>query len=108
MVTGDKKRVTYNNITQKQSWSKCDEAAQTVAKPGLMAGKVLLFIWWDWKGIYYESLPYGQTLNSDFYCQQLDCLKLAIDQKWPESATEAVLCSIRTMPGQTIVTHQKL
>ena len=37
--------------------------------------------WWpgrfccvfDWQGIiYYELLPYGQTLNSDLYCQQLD------------------------------------
>ncbi|GFY17250.1 hypothetical protein TNCV_1090241 [Trichonephila clavipes] len=33
-----------------------------------------------------ELLPYGQTLNSDIYCQQLDRLKLAIDQKGPEFA----------------------
>ncbi|GFY36829.1 hypothetical protein TNCV_2567911 [Trichonephila clavipes] len=31
-------------------------------------------------------LPHGQTLNSDLYCQQLDRLKLVIDQKWPELA----------------------
>ncbi|GFW75494.1 mariner transposase [Trichonephila clavipes] len=72
-----------------------------MAKPGLTAGKVLLCIWWDWKGIiYYELLPNGQTLNSDLYCQQLDRLKLAIDQKWP---TEEVLCSIRTTPGHTLL-----
>ncbi|GFX33490.1 hypothetical protein TNCV_1006511 [Trichonephila clavipes] len=28
----------------------------------------------------------GQTLNSDIYCQQLDRLKIVIDQKWPELA----------------------
>ncbi|GFW32201.1 hypothetical protein TNCV_2142831 [Trichonephila clavipes] len=28
--------------------------------------------------------PYGQILNSDLYCQQLDRLNLAIRQKWPE------------------------
>lgn len=28
----------------------------------------------------YELLPYGQTLNSDIYCLQLDSLKQAIDQ----------------------------
>ena len=28
------------------------------------------FAVWDWQGIiYYELLPYGQTLNSDLYCQ---------------------------------------
>ncbi|GFU20631.1 transposase [Trichonephila clavipes] len=59
-----------------------------------------------WKGIiYYELLLYGQILNSDIYCQQLDRLKLAIDQNWP---TEEV-CSIRTSPGHTsVVTRQKL
>ncbi|GFV80407.1 mariner transposase [Trichonephila clavipes] len=35
-----------------------------------------------------ESLPHGQTLNSDLYCQQLDSLKLAIDQKLPELANK--------------------
>ncbi|GFV28972.1 mariner Mos1 transposase [Trichonephila clavipes] len=85
MVTGNKKWITYDNFVRKQSSSKHGEDAQTVAKPGLTARKVLLCIWWDWKEIiYYELLPYGQTLNSDTYCQQLDRLKLAIDQKRPE------------------------
>ncbi|GFW43753.1 hypothetical protein TNCV_4771021 [Trichonephila clavipes] len=51
MVTGDEKWATYDNIVRKRSWSKCGEAAQTVAKPGLTAKKVLLCIWWNWKGI---------------------------------------------------------
>ncbi|GFT83570.1 histone-lysine N-methyltransferase SETMAR [Trichonephila clavipes] len=60
MVTGDEKWVTYDNIGQKRSRWKRGEAAQTVAKPGLTARKVLVCIWWDWKGlIYYELLPYG-------------------------------------------------
>ncbi|GFY34318.1 mariner Mos1 transposase [Trichonephila clavipes] len=84
MVTGDEKWVTIDNILRKRSWSKCGDVAETVAKPGLTSRKVLLCIWWDWEGIiYYELLPLGQTLNSDLYCQQLDCLKLATDQKRP-------------------------
>ncbi|GFU43685.1 mariner transposase [Trichonephila clavipes] len=60
MVTGDKKWVTYDNIVRKRSWSKYREASQMGAKPGLMTRKVLICIWWDWKGIiYYELLPYG-------------------------------------------------
>ncbi|GFX94926.1 histone-lysine N-methyltransferase SETMAR [Trichonephila clavipes] len=49
IVTGDEKWVTYYNIVRKRSWSKFGEAAQPVAKPGLMARKVQLCIWWDWK-----------------------------------------------------------
>ena len=29
----------------------------------------------------FELYPYGQILNSDLYCQQLECLKKAIAQK---------------------------
>ena len=39
MVTGDEKWVTYDNVRRKRSWSKSGEAAQTVAKSGLMARK---------------------------------------------------------------------
>ncbi|GFV37093.1 hypothetical protein TNCV_3111951 [Trichonephila clavipes] len=53
MVTRDEKWVTYYNIVRKRSWSKCGEAAQTMAKPGLTVRKVLLCIWWDWKEILY-------------------------------------------------------
>ncbi|GFT75560.1 mariner transposase [Trichonephila clavipes] len=102
MVTEDEKWVTYDYTVQKRSWSKRGEAAQTVTEPGLTARKVLLCIWWDWKGIIYnELLPYGQTLNSDLYCRQPECLKIAIDQKSSESANRKVLCFIRTTPNHT-------
>ncbi|XP_078032630.1 histone-lysine N-methyltransferase SETMAR-like [Augochlora pura] len=69
-------------------------AGQIVVKPELTAKKVLLCIWRDWKEIiYYELLSYGQTLNADLCCQQLDRLRLAIDQKWPELANRrGVVC----------------
>ncbi|GFV84970.1 mariner Mos1 transposase [Trichonephila clavipes] len=82
MFTDDEKWVTYNNIVRKRSWSKRGTAAQMVTKPELKDRKVLLSIWWDWKGIvYYELLLYGETLNTDLYYHQLDRLKLAIDQQ---------------------------
>ena len=84
MVTGDEKWVTYDNVKRKRSWSKSGEAAQTMVKPGLTARKVALCAWWDWQGIiHYVLLPYGQTLNSDLYYQQLDRLKAALMQKRP-------------------------
>ncbi|GFX87766.1 mariner transposase [Trichonephila clavipes] len=76
-----------------------------------MARKVLLSICWDWKDIiYWELLPHGQTLNSDIYCQQLDRLKLVIDQKWPELANRRgiVLHQDNARPHTSVVTRQKL
>ena len=49
MVTGDEIWVTYDDMKRKWLWSKSGEAAQTVAKPGLTARKVLLCVWWDWR-----------------------------------------------------------
>ena len=84
MGTGNEKWVTYDNVKRKRSWSKSGEAAQTLVKHGLTDRKVLLCVCWDWQGIiHYELLPYGQTLNSDLYCQQLDRLNAALMQKRP-------------------------
>ncbi|GFY35977.1 mariner transposase [Trichonephila clavipes] len=60
--------------------------------------------------IYYELFPYGQTLNSQLYCQQLDRLKLAIDQKWPELANRrgVVFHQDNARPNTSVVTRQKL
>ncbi|GFU19514.1 histone-lysine N-methyltransferase SETMAR [Trichonephila clavipes] len=92
MVTEDEKGFTYDNIVRKRSWSKCGEEAQTVPKPELT-----------------ELLPDGRTLNSDIYCQQLNRLKLAMDQKWPELANRrGVFHQDNAMAHTSVVSHQKL
>ncbi|GFU41171.1 transposase [Trichonephila clavipes] len=57
-----------------------------------------------------ELLPHDQTLNSDLCCQQLDHLKLAIDQKWSELTNRrgAVFHQDNTRPHTSIVTRQNL
>lgn len=67
----------------KKPWGKRDELI--TPKAGLHTRKVMLCIWWDWKGIvYYEFLSHNPTLNSDKYYSQLDRLKAAIGEKRPE------------------------
>ncbi|GFX62227.1 histone-lysine N-methyltransferase SETMAR [Trichonephila clavipes] len=110
MVTRDAKWVMCDNIVRKQSWSKRGEAPQTIDKPGLTARKVLLCIWWNWKGIItYERVPYGQTLNSDI-CQQLVRLKLATDQIRLELANRRSVVSHQNnaRPQTSVVTRQNL
>ncbi|GFU18376.1 transposase [Trichonephila clavipes] len=59
---------------------------------------------------WHELLPHGQTLNSDLCCQKLDRLKLAIDQKRPESVDRkgVVFHQDNARPHTSVVTHQKL
>ncbi|GFU70665.1 mariner transposase [Trichonephila clavipes] len=55
-------------------------------------------------------LPYGQTLISDLYCQQLDRLKLEINQKHPELANRrgVVFHQDNARTHTSLVTCQKL
>lgn len=56
----------------KRSWSKVDQVAQTISKPGLIRNMTMLSVWWGWKGIINcEFLAQGKIIDSDFYCQRL-------------------------------------
>ena len=69
----------------KKSWGKWNEPTPAIPKAGLHPKKVILCIWWDWKGVlYYELLPENPTINSNKYCSQLNQMKVALDEKCPE------------------------
>ena len=79
---GDEKWILYNKVEQKRSWDKQNEPPPTTPKAGLHPKKVMLCIWWDWKGVlYYEFLQENQTMNSNKYYSHLDQLKAALDKK---------------------------
>ena len=87
LITGDEKWIIYINIKRKRSWVKPNDSPIQQPKADLHPKKVLLSVWWDWKGIiYYELLPNNETINADKYCHQLDELKDAVHKKRPELA----------------------
>jgi len=59
----------YNNVEQKRSWGKQNDLSPLATpKADLHPKKIMLCIWWDWKGIlYYELLPNNETINSEKY-----------------------------------------
>ncbi|GFX38094.1 hypothetical protein TNCV_3836931 [Trichonephila clavipes] len=65
MVTEDEKRVTYDNIVRKRSWSTHGEAAQTVAKLELTARKVLLRICLYPNAVYKHGGEVGTSVTID-------------------------------------------
>ena len=69
IITSDEKWVDYDNVVRKILWSKRDEPAQSTSKADIHQKKVMLSVWWDFKGIvYFELLPRNQTINSNVYC----------------------------------------
>ena len=102
MITGDENWITYDNNVWKRSWSKPGEASQTVAKPVLTPRKVMLSVWWDWKGIVHdELLEPGQTINLALYCQQLMRLKQAIEKNSQNWSIRKASSSITTTLDHT-------
>lgn len=111
IITGDEKWIVYNNVNRKRSWSKHDEAPQTTSKADIHQKKIMLSVWWDWKGVvYFELLPRNQTINSDVYCEQLDKLNTAIKEKRPELVNRkgVIFHQDNARPHTSLVTRQKL
>ncbi|GFW42228.1 mariner Mos1 transposase [Trichonephila clavipes] len=85
LITGDEKWVVHNNIKRKRPWSRPGEPTQTTSKVDIHQKKILLSVWWDYKGIiYFELLTPNRTINSDVYIEQLTKLNNAVEEKRPE------------------------
>ena len=81
------------------------------AQPGLTRNKVMLCVWWDWKGIFhYELLPLSKPIDSDLYCQQLMRLKKTIEKNRLDlvSRNGVVFPHDKSRPHSSIATQQKL
>lgn len=75
IVTGDEKWVLYVNHTRKRQWLPADREAQPEPKGDLHPKKVMLSIFWDYKGIlWFDLLPSGKTITAEVYSRQLQNL----------------------------------
>jgi len=60
------------------------QSSTSTPRSNIYAKKVLLYIWWDYKGVlYYELLQPGETITADRYQQQLINLSDALKEKSP-------------------------
>ena len=73
--------------------------------------KVMLSVWWDFKGIvYFELLQRNQTIHSNVYCCQLMKLNKEIKEKWPElpNRKAVIYHQDNTRPHTSLVSRKKL
>lgn len=111
MITGDEKWVTYDNVVRKRSWGHKSEPPKTTSKAGLHTKKIMLSVWWDYKGVvHYEVLPSGRTIDSTLYCSQLTRLAREISIKRPELANRkgVVFHHDNAKPHTSLTTRSKL
>ena len=95
----------------KRSWGKGNEPPRTTPKAGLHPEKVMLCIWWDWKGVLcYDLFLQNHTINSSNYCSQLNQLKAALNEKCPALVNRRLIIfhQDNTRPHVSFMTRQKL
>ena len=63
IITGDGKCVIYDNVVRKRSWNKRDKPAQSTLKADIHQKKVMLSVWWNFKGIVFFSCSQGTKLS---------------------------------------------
>ena len=99
----------YCTIMWNGTWDKRNEPPPTIPKTDLCSKKVMLCIWWDWKGVlYYELLLENQQITSNKYCSQWDQLKAALGKVSGISQQKIhSLPQDNTRPHVSLMTWQK-
>ena len=110
-TTGYEEWVVYDNVMRKRSLSKRDQPAESISKADIHQKKVMLSVWWDFKGIlYFELLQSNQAINSNVYCHQLMKLDNEIKEKRSELTTRkgVIFHQDNARPHTSLVTRKRL
>lgn len=84
IVTGDEKWVCYVNIKRKKQWLTPGQKPIPTAKAGLHPRRIMMSVWWDYRGIiYFELLPRNITITGQIYCDQLGRLEAKLKKARP-------------------------
>lgn len=111
IVTSDEKWILYENPDRHGQWLSKGEIPIPTPRRPIHGKKCMLCVWWDWKGIvYWEVLDYGQTVDSNYYCQQLDRLADALlhTRSALVNRQGVILLHDNAKPHTSKVTQQKI
>lgn len=85
LVTCDETWIHHNTPEAKRQsmqWKHSSSPGIVKFKQTLSAKKVMACVFWDRRGVLLvDYIPYGQTVNSEVYCNQLKKLKRAIQNR---------------------------
>uniref|UniRef100_A0A1I7X3J6 HTH_48 domain-containing protein n=1 Tax=Heterorhabditis bacteriophora TaxID=37862 RepID=A0A1I7X3J6_HETBA len=104
MITGDEKWITYESIVRQKAYCEPGQPSPSTSQPNLTLNKRMLCIWWDIRGpIHYELLEPNERLNSEKYCQQLENLKIAVQERGRRCSIGRTSYCIMIMPGHMLL-----
>lgn len=108
VITGDEKWVLYINHSRKRQWVQAGERALPDESPGPHPKKIMLSIFWDYKGvIWYELLDGDTRINGHIYRLQLQRLKAKLKEMRPDRG-RVILLHDNAKPHTAIKTRNRL
>ena len=85
LVTCDETWVNWQNEgfgSLNRSWQGAGDTTTVPRRTSMTTKKHMVSVFWDCKGVLlFETLPQNETIDSEYYCNQLDRLKIAMQQK---------------------------
>lgn len=82
IVTGDEKRIYFDNPNRKWLWVNPNETVPSIPRRNIHSHKVLLWVWWDEKAvIYYKFLTLRQIVTAEVYNEQIRALDATLLEK---------------------------
>lgn len=79
IVTCDEKWIAFVNDERHGEWRSPGQKPGQTPRKDFRAKKAMLCVWWDLRGtIFWELLEQGETVNSNFYCEQLEKTRRAL------------------------------
>lgn len=83
IVTTDEKWIYFKNPYRGKQWLSLGEIKKPVPKHSNFDEKVMITVFWNYEGvIWFDFLDKGKTMDSDFYCEQLDHMHDVMKQKY--------------------------
>ena len=110
IISSDEKCVFYEHLQHKRQWIDKNESLVPILKPKLHGRKVILFVCWGYECIiHFEFLNHNQTLNADFYSQQLQRVHKNLRKCRPlVSGRNVVLHNDNALPHSVRITLKKI
>ena len=99
-----------NNPNQKRQWLDPKQPALPVPRRDRFDTKFMLCVWWNYEGIiHFELLENGNTVNAKLYCEQLERMYAALEDRYPAlvNRKKVLLQQDNAKPHTAAVTRKK-
>ena len=111
IVSGDEKLIYFTNPDTTNQWLDIGQSAFSVVKNKRFEKKVMLCVWWNYKGLlHFELISNSKSIDSNSYLAQLDLMYGKLKEKYSSLVNQqrVLLKRDNVKPHTSIITNEKI